>query len=295
MKLLITIFGAMTLMGSAAFADCYTNSRGYNFRGHDAYAATAACRAHPSTSNSECDARVTCDYNGGNGCYTQSRGYEFRGYDSYATVAACKAHPYTSRLECDRNLVCGGIGPGPGYPPPYPPPGPGYPPPYPPPGPGYPPPPPSYPPPIGTPNGSVCFYEHTRFGGNSFCLNRGQSIAALPREWNDRISSISIRPGLKVVIFENGNYSGARAEMTQSGELPNLWWNDRISSVSVERDNGGGGYAPPGPGQPAPGNPGQCYLQRYPDICQASATYCKDPAAHYRNHGRAEGRIWGCN
>jgi hypothetical protein len=42
-------------------------------------------------------------------------------------------------------------------------------------------------------------------------------------------------------------------------------------------------------------SPEQCYLERYTDICQNSRPYCKDPAAHYRNHGRAEGRVWGCN
>jgi hypothetical protein len=36
-------------------------------------------------------------------------------------------------------------------------------------------------------------------------------------------------------------------------------------------------------------------LDRYPDICQNSPkNYCKDPAKHYREHGAAEHRIWGC-
>ena len=180
MKLIFSVFGALTLMGSIAFADCYTNSRGYRFSGPDENSVTRACRAHPSTSNSECDDRVTCDYNGGGGghggsCYTHSRGYEFSGYDASSVASDCRRHPSTSNSECDRNVVCGGIGPGPGYPPPPPP------------------------------------------------------------------------------------------------------------------------YYPPQPPPPPPVNHGRCYLDRYPDICVNSPkSYCKDPAAHYRNHGRAEGRIWGC-
>jgi hypothetical protein len=319
MNKFLTFFGALTLVGSIAQADCYTNSRGYNFRGYDISAATSACRSHPSTSNSECDRNVTCDAYGGGGqnaCSTQSRGYQFTGPDAYSAVRACQSHPSTSNSECDRNVVCGSVGgyPGnPGYPPPYTP----EPPPYTP-----------APPPIGTPGGDVCFFEHSQFRGNSFCLGRNESVAKLPSNWNDRISSISIPRGVKVLIYEHANFGGNVAEMTQSGELPSAWWNDKISSISTRRagGGGGGGHGPqpgpqpgphpgpaphphPGPApHPQPGpHPGpaphpqppsmsdaQCYLQRYPDICQNSKPYCKDPAAHYRNHGRAEGRIWGC-
>lgn len=39
----------------------------------------------------------------------------------------------------------------------------------------------------------------------------------------------------------------------------------------------------------------RCYLNRYPDICiNSPRNYCLDPAKHYREHGRFEGRIWGC-
>ncbi|MES2857334.1 MAG: hypothetical protein V4692_15800 [Bdellovibrionota bacterium] len=43
------------------------------------------------------------------------------------------------------------------------------------------------------------------------------------------------------------------------------------------------------------GREGRCYLNRYPDICQNSPNnYCRDPLKHYNEHGRREGRIWGC-
>ncbi|MES3037766.1 MAG: DUF4360 domain-containing protein [Bdellovibrionota bacterium] len=55
---------------------------------------------------------------------------------------------------------------------------------------------------------------------------------------------------------------------------------------------------PPRPNFPPPvpvKNPGQCYLERYPDICAASPkNFCRNPEKHYRQHGQFEGRIWGC-
>lgn len=39
---------------------------------------------------------------------------------------------------------------------------------------------------------------------------------------------------------------------------------------------------------------GDCYLDRYPDICRNSSMYCANPARHYSDHGAREGRIWGC-
>lgn len=55
---------------------------------------------------------------------------------------------------------------------------------------------------------------------------------------------------------------------------------------------------PQRPTQPVPQparDPGQCYLQRYPDICQNSPkNYCRNPAKHFQDYGSHEGRIWGC-
>lgn len=86
--------------------------------------------------------------------------------------------------------------------------------------------------------------------------------------------------------------------------------NVRDVSVEIERERRGGGDRDDGRGGRGDGRGGhggndgrggltsdqQCYLDRYPDICQNSPkNYCKDPAAHYRDHGQREGRIWGCS
>lgn len=70
--------------------------------------------------------------------------------------------------------------------------------------------------------------------------------------------------------------------------------------------HGGGDHGGGWPGGPGHGGDGhddgwqrredaRCYLNRYPDICQNSPrNYCLDPEKHYREHGRGEGRTWGC-
>jgi hypothetical protein len=104
------------------------------------------CQQNSYTSNSECQASLSCSdagYGGGypstTSCSTYSRGLNFNrsGSDinsvSQGVVQECMSNSYTSNAECQANLSCsGGYSPGPG---PYPGPGPG-PGPYPGPGPG---------------------------------------------------------------------------------------------------------------------------------------------------------------
>ena len=46
-----------------------------------------------------------------------------------------------------------------------------------------------------TPGAGPCFYDHLEFQGNYFCVPAGEVIEALPREMNDRISSIRVDSG----------------------------------------------------------------------------------------------------
>jgi len=90
--------------------------------------------------------------------------------------------------------------------------------------------------------GGACFYKNSGFGGDFFCLRRGEAREALPPGMGDQVSSIRTFGGAGVVIFEQKNFGGARQAI--NGEAPDLRrmpvaqrpghsWNDRIASVRV--------------------------------------------------------------
>ena len=88
----------------------------------------------------------------------------------------------------------------------------------------------------------ACFYNDINFGGDFFCLRRGQGYRNLPPGYNDRISSIRIFGGSQVIVYNDINFGGRRGATNR--DIPNMknWrtaddpsrtWNDRISSIQV--------------------------------------------------------------
>jgi hypothetical protein len=73
-------------------------------------------------------------------------------------------------------------------------------------------------------------------------MARGESFRALPQGFNDRISSIRVFGGTRVIVFQDNDFQGAGARF--NGDTADLrdarmrdsdrGWNDRISSVRVE-------------------------------------------------------------
>jgi hypothetical protein len=82
------------------------------------------------------------------------------------------------------------------------------------------------------PREGACFYEDTNFRGQYFCAPRGATYTALPRGFNDRISSIRVF-GSEVRIFQNRNFDGRSTEIRS--DAPNLRgnWSDNVSSIRV--------------------------------------------------------------
>lgn len=78
--------------------------------------------------------------------------------------------------------------------------------------------------------GEVCFYDRTRFRGDSFCLEQGESARDL-RNWADRISSIDNQDGLQVQVCSEANYRGCRTYTTSASSLGDF--DDYIVSVRV--------------------------------------------------------------
>lgn len=80
---------------------------------------------------------------------------------------------------------------------------------------------------------AACFFADFGFQGASFCLNAGATVGLLDANWNDRISSLRIDPGLTVQVCRDGNFGGWCDEYT--GAVPQLpgGRNDAISSIRV--------------------------------------------------------------
>jgi hypothetical protein len=94
------------------------------------------------------------------------------------------------------------------------------------------------------PQAGACFYRDGNFQGDYFCLQPGQDWAAMPRGFNDAISSIRLFGGVQVRVFTDGNFNGESARINHS--VDNLTriplrsrsggsWNDCISSLAVNR------------------------------------------------------------
>lgn len=89
--------------------------------------------------------------------------------------------------------------------------------------------------------GGACFYKDRDFGGDYFCLRRGESRESLG-SYGDDISSIRVFGGARVMVYDDRNFTGKRegiggdaADLRQlpvRGK-PGHTWNNRISSVAV--------------------------------------------------------------
>src|SRR5215467_12244017 len=90
--------------------------------------------------------------------------------------------------------------------------------------------------------GGACFYRDRDFGGDFFCLRRGESRESLGG-YGDDISSIRVFGGARVMFYDDRNFRGRRGGT--GGDISDLrglpvqgkpghTWNNRISSVAVQ-------------------------------------------------------------
>jgi hypothetical protein len=106
--------------------------------------------------------------------------------------------------------------------------------------------------PMGDPNTEKAFFfEHSDYAGGSVEWSKGTDVADLTKwnttsgeKWNDRISSIKVGSGVRVLIYEHINFTGRCMTLSSGRNYPymdsqnaNLSgtenWNDRISSLKV--------------------------------------------------------------
>lgn len=76
----------------------------------------------------------------------------------------------------------------------------------------------------------VCFYDRTRFRGESFCAEEGESIRRLGA-WADRISSFENEDGLSVRVCRSNDFRSCRTYTTSAPTLGQ--YNDDISSIQI--------------------------------------------------------------
>jgi len=86
----------------------------------------------------------------------------------------------------------------------------------------------------GNPTGRACFYADYNYNGAAFCLDRGQSIAQLGPQWNDRISSFRVEGGATVTACEDFNYGGRCLQFGSNAVQLSGDANDSISSIRVQ-------------------------------------------------------------
>jgi uncharacterized protein YraI len=79
--------------------------------------------------------------------------------------------------------------------------------------------------------GEVCFFDRTRFRGDSFCLESGDRTRNLG-DWADRISSIENPDGLQVQVCSESNYRDCRTYTTSASSLGDF--DDYVVSVRVQ-------------------------------------------------------------
>jgi len=82
------------------------------------------------------------------------------------------------------------------------------------------------------PRQGACFYEDANFRGDYFCVPRGGTYKALPRGFNDRISSVRVL-GADVQIYRDRDFHGRSTQLRR--DVGNLRgdWRDTVSSIRV--------------------------------------------------------------
>lgn len=84
------------------------------------------------------------------------------------------------------------------------------------------------------------FYKHANRRGSSFAGEPGRH-RSIKRRWNDEISSLWIRRGYRVTLYEHGNFKGKRLVLTGKGRkgsvynLDSFGFNDIVSSYKLLR------------------------------------------------------------
>src|SRR5215471_1330508 len=114
------------------------------------------------------------------------------------------------------------------------------------------------------PRDGVCFYKDPNFNGEYFCAGSGDSVSAVPKDMNDKISSIRVFGRAEVTVFQDVHFSGRSVRFgSDVRNLKDEGWNDRISSMRVRSVGSFGSFGSSGrPGE----DPERAIRRAYQDV-----------------------------
>lgn len=75
-------------------------------------------------------------------------------------------------------------------------------------------------------------YLHIHFGGDRREVDDGAFVTWIGDLWNDEVSSVNVRPGCVLNVWEHIHFGGAHTAYQGSIPWVGDWWNDRISSYT---------------------------------------------------------------
>ncbi|TGP26158.1 MULTISPECIES: peptidase inhibitor family I36 protein [unclassified Mesorhizobium] len=80
-------------------------------------------------------------------------------------------------------------------------------------------------------------FENANFRGRSLEMGADDSVNFRGGFWNDRVSSVLVRPGCTLVAYENSGRRGRSIELNRRvRNFGDSAWNDRISSAECYCD-----------------------------------------------------------
>jgi Beta-1,3-glucanase/Peptidase inhibitor family I36 len=89
---------------------------------------------------------------------------------------------------------------------------------------------------VGNLAGAVCFFEHVNYGGASTCADA--TTGWIGAVWNDRASSVKVKPGYEVDLYQDINFTGRVLTLgADAADLVALGFNDLTSSFRLRTKN----------------------------------------------------------
>jgi hypothetical protein len=146
----------------------------------------------------------------------------------------------------------------------------------------------------GQPRDGVCFYKNPNFNGDYFCARTGESLSAVPKGMNDKISSIRIFGNAEVMVFRDVRFDGRSSRFDSDvRNLKEEGWNDLISSIRVQSAGGGlFGRRRPSVGRPGE-DPERIVRRAYEDILnrEPDSTGLRTYRSHILDDGWTEVQV----
>ena len=93
------------------------------------------------------------------------------------------------------------------------------------------------------PDAGACFYEQPNYRGRHFCARAGEDMPMLQNGYSDRIRSMRVFGGGRVIVYSDGRFGGSERWIDYNvPDMRNEMWDGRISSMRLSWDSYGNRY-----------------------------------------------------